>query len=101
MLPLTSVTLAPAAVLFFDPAVAGQGGFHFPGANPWGGCQRQLPGLAVVLDRLVFGDGVGHWAASLGRVSPILLGISSFRDSVEGSRELASDFAISVPCLRS
>jgi hypothetical protein len=45
---------------FLDPAVAGQGGFHIPGANSWGGCQRQSPDEAVFGDALVFTDGVGH-----------------------------------------
>ncbi len=66
----------PAAVLLFGPAGAGQGGFHVPGANPWGGCQGHFPGLAVVLDWLVFTDGVGHWAALPGRGSPNSLRIS-------------------------
>jgi hypothetical protein len=45
---------------FLDPAVAGQGGFHIPGANSWGGHQGELPDKAVFGDALVFADGVGH-----------------------------------------
>jgi hypothetical protein len=46
---------------FFDPAVAGQGGFYIPGANTWGGDYGQLPDEAVLKsDALVFADGVSH-----------------------------------------
>jgi hypothetical protein len=48
----------------FDPAVAGQGGLDVPGANPWGGLERQLPD-AFFGDALVLTDCVGHSSSQI------------------------------------